>query len=190
MTASRSRQPAIACTCGRAGTAGAHAIDCMIVAAEQPNAMTNAAGDVFYPDNAADAAVFAQDHGAVFLADPTGALAKPCHPVPYLPDAAEAGPDDPAPTTGGPVDYDWPVGCVCHLRDDADWGEHFVAPPQGCPVHTPWAVHRGSVTSADGSGGWCAPEQITCICGSTSWPHDCAVDIIDPALTRLPRSGP
>jgi hypothetical protein len=44
-----------------------------------------------------------------------------------------------APTTGAPHDYYFPPGCVCHVRDDADWGEHYVAPREGCPVHTPWA---------------------------------------------------
>lgn len=48
-------------------------------------------------------------------------------------------PDDPTPTTGGPVDYDWSPGCVCYLRDDIDWGEVLTAPSGGCPVHTPWA---------------------------------------------------
>lgn len=23
------------------------------------------------------------------------------------------------------------------------------------------------------SGGWCAPADVTCVCGSTCWPHDC-----------------
>lgn len=53
-----------------------------------------------------------------------------------------AGPylvDDPTPTTGGPIDYDWPEGCVCYLREDADWGEVRTAPPEGCRLHTPWA---------------------------------------------------
>lgn len=49
-------------------------------------------------------------------------------------------PDDPTPTTGAPYDdYDWPEGCVCHIREDIDRGEVFTAPPEGCRVHTPWA---------------------------------------------------
>lgn len=60
------------------------------------------------------------------------------------------GADAVAPTTGAPYGYDpadiFPAGCVCHLRDDADWGEHFVAPREGCPVHTPWAFPGYSLT--------------------------------------------
>ena len=26
-----------------------------------------------------------------------------------------------------------------------------------------------------GSGGWCAPADITCACGSTDWPHECTL---------------
>lgn len=47
-------------------------------------------------------------------------------------------PDDPTPTTGGPVDYQFPEGCTCHIRED-EYGETFRAPPGGCRVHTPWA---------------------------------------------------
>ena len=44
-----------------------HSIDCITIAREQPGAMANAAGDVFYPDNAEDAAWFAKEEGAKFL---------------------------------------------------------------------------------------------------------------------------
>lgn len=53
--------------------------------------------------------------------------------------------DDPIPTTGAPYDYYFPDGCVCHIADDIDWGEHYVAPPGGCPVHTPWIVEGSSL---------------------------------------------
>lgn len=47
-----------------------------------------------------------------------------------------SGPDDPIPTTGGPHDYYFPAGCVCYIKDDADYGELYVAPPGGCPAHS------------------------------------------------------
>lgn len=59
------------------------------------------------------------------------------------PDKAEA------PTTGAPHDYEFPEGCVCHIRDDIDRGEMFVAPPDGCQVHTPWAFPGYSLTGAE-----------------------------------------
>jgi hypothetical protein len=51
------------------------------------------------------------------------------------------GPDDPTPTTGAPYfdEYDLPEGCVCHWREDADWGDVRTAPWGGCRIHTPWA---------------------------------------------------
>jgi hypothetical protein len=47
--------------------------------------------------------------------------------------------DDPTPTTGAPVEYQFPEGCVCHIREDIAWGQQYTSPPEGCPVHTPWA---------------------------------------------------
>lgn len=80
---------------------------------------------------------------------------------------APGDPVDPAPTTGGPVDYDWPDGCVCSLHDDIDWGEHLVSPRTGCPIHTPWAfpgyslAHETQILTIDGDvfagPGWPTP---------------------------------
>lgn len=39
-------------------------VDCPTVAASQPHAMVNDAGEVFYPDGPEDAAYFAEHHGA------------------------------------------------------------------------------------------------------------------------------
>ena len=47
--------------------------------------------------------------------------------------------DDPAPTTGGPVDAWWedrPDGCLCYVREDPEYGEVWTRPPAGCPVHS------------------------------------------------------
>jgi hypothetical protein len=52
----------VACTCH--ASTSLHGIDCHQVAAAQPNAMVNDVGDVFYPDNPADAAWFASEHDA------------------------------------------------------------------------------------------------------------------------------
>ena len=53
------------------------------------------------------------------------------------------GPDDPTPTTGAPYadvyGCDLPEGCVCHWREDIDWGDVRTAPEGGCRIHTPWA---------------------------------------------------
>jgi hypothetical protein len=43
---------------------------------------------------------------------------------------------DPTPTTGGPVDFEWAEGCVCHYREDVEYGDLLTAPPGGCPVHS------------------------------------------------------
>jgi len=59
------------CTCGRTGL---HSITCMVEAATQPHAMIDDHGGVYYPDNAEDAAWFAEMQGARFL-NPTAALA-------------------------------------------------------------------------------------------------------------------
>ena len=32
------------------------------------------------------------------------------------------------------------------------------------------------------AGGWCAPAEVACVCGSTCWPHDCQVEIADEVL--------
>lgn len=53
------------CTCG--SFTSLHGIECMLVAADQPNVMVNDAGEVFYPDNADDAARFAAEHDAYLL---------------------------------------------------------------------------------------------------------------------------
>lgn len=42
-------------------------VESLDVAATQPHAMVNDAGDVFYPDGPEDAAEFAAEHGARFL---------------------------------------------------------------------------------------------------------------------------
>ena len=52
----------LACTCY--AMTDLHDIDCATVAATQPHAMVNDAGDVFYPDNAEDAEWFAREHDA------------------------------------------------------------------------------------------------------------------------------
>lgn len=49
------------CTCGADAL---HTITCAVVAAQQPHAMTNDAGEVFYPDNPEDARLFAAGHDA------------------------------------------------------------------------------------------------------------------------------
>jgi hypothetical protein len=64
-----------------------------------------------------------------------------------IPQGVEFPPDDPTPTTGGPVEYEFPEGCVCHIREDIDYGDRFVAPPEGCRVHTPWAFPGYSLTA-------------------------------------------
>jgi hypothetical protein len=71
----------------------AHSIDCVETAKTQPHAMINRDGEVFYPDNIADAIAFAQDHGAwpldpiefPFLTPEQALLAK------VLPDNVETG---------------------------------------------------------------------------------------------------
>ncbi|HEY6115917.1 MAG TPA: hypothetical protein VI172_08165 [Candidatus Dormibacteraeota bacterium] len=45
-------------------------IDSMSVASQQPNAMVNDAGEVFYPDNDEDARLFAAEHGARYINEP------------------------------------------------------------------------------------------------------------------------
>lgn len=55
-------------------------------------------------------------------------------------------PDDPTPTTGAPYEDDRPAGCVCHWREYSDVGDTRYSPPQGCPVHTPWAFPGYSLT--------------------------------------------
>lgn len=57
------------CTCG-ADAGGLHSIVCMTVAADQPHAMVDDHGDVYYPDNEDDAAVFIEHHGARWLNGP------------------------------------------------------------------------------------------------------------------------
>lgn len=44
--------------------------------------------------------------------------------------------DDSAPTTGGPVDYYFPEGCRCYIREDPEYGEQYIRPPGGCPLHS------------------------------------------------------
>lgn len=44
-------------------------IDSLEVAAQQPNAMVNDAGEVFYPDGPEDAEWFARKHGARLMSD-------------------------------------------------------------------------------------------------------------------------
>lgn len=44
--------------------------------------------------------------------------------------------DDPAPTTGAPVDFNWAEGCRCYLREDPEYGDLLTRPPGGCPVHS------------------------------------------------------
>jgi hypothetical protein len=43
------------------------------------------------------------------------------------------------PTTGAPYADTYadflPPGCRCHIREDVDYGEVRVRPPDGCPVH-------------------------------------------------------
>ena len=51
-----------ACTCG--ASTSLHDVDCLKVAATQPHAMINDAGDVFYPDDASEAEWFAREHDA------------------------------------------------------------------------------------------------------------------------------
>jgi hypothetical protein len=29
--------------------------------------------------------------------------------------------------------------------------------------------------TADPTGGWCAPAEVHCACGATTWPHDCTL---------------
>lgn len=44
----------------------------------------------------------------------------------------------PQPSWQSPTDeteYYFPPGCKCYIKDDIDWGEHYVRPPGGCPVH-------------------------------------------------------
>lgn len=57
------------CTCG-AGPHALHGITCMTAAVGQPHAMVGDDGAMFYPDDAEDAAYFAEHHGARPL-DPT-----------------------------------------------------------------------------------------------------------------------
>lgn len=47
---------------------------------------------------------------------------------------------------------------------------------------------------APDSGGWCAPADITCLCGATDWPHECALeaptqDLVDLAQMHVMRGG-
>ena len=56
----------IRCTC--MGRDTGHTIWCLAIAASQPHAMINDEGEVFYPDNDADAALFARYHDAYPLA--------------------------------------------------------------------------------------------------------------------------
>ena len=36
------------------------------------------------------------------------------------------------------------------------------------------------------SGGWCAPADAVCVCGSTTWPHDCVWAGLKTTLLDLP----
>lgn len=134
------------CTCGGVGD-GLHLVTCtqglnVTEPPAAPNAMIDPVGFVFYPDDAADAAHLKQSHRAVPLNPdvwPFGDLpTNPCYTVPCPPWS-----DDPRPTTGAEFGEtyaeSWPEGCRCYLKEDLDWGEHRVAPPGGCPLHTPWA---------------------------------------------------
>ena len=38
----------------------------------------------------------------------------------------------------------WP-GCLCVLVDSSHLGDLFKSPAGGCPVHTPWVFHDGTV---------------------------------------------
>jgi hypothetical protein len=101
------------CACGGAA-GGWHRIGCQTTAATQPHAMVNDTGDVFYPDSAIDAALFALDHGARF-ADPAAGAA-------WLTEVT----DDPTPAA---------PGCGCVVRQHPEWGEVTVHPQGGCPTH-------------------------------------------------------
>lgn len=35
-------------------------------------------------------------------------------------------------------------------------------------------------------GGWCAPAEVMCICGSTCWPHECTLVIAPGEALDLP----
>lgn len=67
----------------------------------------------------------------------------PRHPLGIFPSIGLAE----APTTGAPFEDDRPAGCVCHYREDIDRGDVLTAPPDGCPVHTPWAFPGYSLAS-------------------------------------------
>lgn len=60
------------CTCGAVGEL--HSITCLWEAWTQPHAMVNDHGEVFYPDNAEDAAHFAEHEGARPLHGTEGVL--------------------------------------------------------------------------------------------------------------------
>lgn len=62
--------------------------------------------------------------------------------------------DDPTPTTGGPVDYEFADGCRCYIREDVEYGDVLTRPPGGCPVHTP---PDDLLTFAVG---WCPPDGV------------------------------
>lgn len=72
------------------------------------------------------------------------------HPDADVDPVEEETADVTAPTTGGPVDYQQPEGCVCHWREYTDAGDVRYAPPEGCPVHTPWAFPGYSLTQEYG----------------------------------------
>lgn len=36
------------------------------------------------------------------------------------------------------------------------------------------------------AGGWCAPAEVACVCGSTTWPHDCVWAGLKTTLLDLP----
>lgn len=56
-----------------------------------------------------------------------------------------------------------------------------------------WNVNEVLLGVATPSGGWCAPADAVCVCGSTTWPHDCVwaglkttLALPEVATTRLP----
>lgn len=49
-----------------------------------------------------------------------------------------------------------------------------------------WNVNEVLLGVATPSGGWCAPADAVCVCGSTVWPHDCVWAGLKTRLLDLP----
>lgn len=96
----------------------------------------------------------------------SGVNPEPCLPV-----------DDPTPTTGGPVEYEFPEGCTCHIREYTDVGDQRHAPPEGCRIHTPWAFPGYSLAD---EGAW-RPAQP----GDTPGQADPGDDPLAPLVAGL-----